>query len=143
MMTGILIIISSPFAAGEKNQNGKASDFEIKINKMVGGGFAGATDLVLLNSSGEVYSIKAATYKDEPQKNLIKHFDKKKVDSLRAALIEADIWSISPGSPQYSGQQWEIVIDGRKKTLNFSKTPDRLKKTEKIINDILSPSTKG
>lgn len=113
------------------------STFQMEINRMIGGGFMGATSVYLINSSGQVYYIHSQSYGVSPKKELIKKIEKETVKSLKDSLIKANIFEMEEGVPTYSGKSWRIIINGREKTIYFGKTPENLLETEKILKEIL------
>jgi hypothetical protein len=115
------------------------SQFSITVNKMIGGGAAGATDDIVIESAGAVYRVKAPTFHDKPVKSLVRKIDQNAVSELRAALKEANPWKLPSGAPHYSGNSWTITVKGQTKVIYWEGTiPSQLAKAEKVINRILA-----
>jgi len=141
IIAGIVALTQSSFRQRlikiTESLQGQDSSFEIEIDSMIGGGFAGAADYYLINALGEVYNFTSPTFHEEEEKKLVRRIDRQTVKKLRACLIKADFGSMEEGDPSYGGQSWRVVINGREKTIYFEGTPTRLLEAEKILEEIL------
>jgi len=122
----------------QNNSSLQDSSFKIEINSLIGGGFAGATNVIIINSLGEIYQVSSPDYNTPPTKTLVKNIEASTVKSIRDSLVKANIFGMAETQPAYSETEWKIVLNNQEKIVHFGHTPKNLLETEAILNSILS-----